>query len=66
MPSNSEHEGAVRLYRFYNWEVSNYGEPFALCDAHREMQPVPHNCSLAKIADNATRGCQWDSPKEQA
>lgn len=48
----------VGLYRFYNWEVSKSGEPFALCEAHAESQVVPGNCTLEKIADGALRHCE--------
>lgn len=47
----------VRLYRFYNWEKSRHGEPFALCDRHVKQQPVPGSCVLVKLADKALLGC---------
>jgi len=49
---------AVRLYRFYNWEVSGYGEPFALCDKHFDTRPVPATCILNKMADRADWPCE--------
>jgi len=49
--------GQVRLYRFYNIEKSKYGEPFALCDAHRKEQPIPAYCTIEKIANDADWPC---------
>jgi hypothetical protein len=50
-------KGAVRLYRFYNWEQNKYGEPFALCDACRPKQLVPDECVLHVIANQALWSC---------
>lgn len=47
----------TRLYRFYNMDLSRYGEPFALCDAHADTQKIPSNCDLQKIADKAVQAC---------
>jgi hypothetical protein len=56
--------GPVRLYRFYNMEVSRYGEPFALCDGHRKEQPIPAACTLDCMADNARRECAFAIERE--
>ncbi len=47
----------TRLYRFFNMAKDAHGEPFALCDEHRETQVVPEGCILNKIADRAAAAC---------
>jgi hypothetical protein len=47
----------IRLYRFYNWEQSKDGEPFALCDECALHQPVPEGCVIRKIANDALQPC---------
>jgi hypothetical protein len=47
----------VRLYRFFNYIVGEDGEPFALCDKHKEIQKIPGTCALRKIADKAVDPC---------
>ena len=54
----------ARLYQFYNYDVDRCGEPFALCDECLPLQPVPPNCQLRKIADNAVRECDHSLRKE--
>lgn len=58
MSDEVQHTKPARLYRFYNWEVSKHGEPFALCDECLKKQPCPANCTLVKIALDAGRECQ--------
>lgn len=53
-----EHSKNVGLYRFYNWQVDKHGEPFALCDNHVKLQPIPEGCNLVKLADKATKACE--------
>jgi hypothetical protein len=50
-------QGEVAVYRFYNYEQSKYGEPFALCEAHKKEQPVPRGCMIAKLAEKALQHC---------
>lgn len=52
---------AVRLYRFYNVDRNQKGEPFRLCDECLKIQPVPLNCLLEKIADAPIGCCQSDN-----
>jgi len=47
----------ISLYRFYNMNKSDYGEPFALCQKHRQVQRIPELCILDKIADKAIDLC---------
>ena len=47
----------VRLYRFYNMELSRHGEPFALCDVCRQRQRVPGLCLIEKLANQAVLPC---------
>lgn len=48
---------AVRLYRFYNFNVGKSGEPIAICDFHILTQKIPPACVLNKIADKANEQC---------
>jgi len=48
----------VSVYRFYNYDVDKYGEPFRLCDDCAKKQIVPANCDLRKLADKAIGECQ--------
>jgi hypothetical protein len=57
----STHTSPVRLYRFYNWQVSKHGEPFSLCDECLKKQPVPPNFYLEKMADNSASPCADNS-----
>jgi hypothetical protein len=50
-------QGKVALYRFYNFEKSMHGEPFALCSAHIKEQPIPQGCILSMIAKEAISEC---------
>jgi hypothetical protein len=52
------HTKPVRLYCFYNWEVSKNGEPFRLCDECIKKQPIPKNCTLVKMAEDCGRECE--------
>ena len=54
----SEHSKPVRLYQFYNFDVSESGVPFSLCDECIKRQPVPSNCELRKIAEYSGRECE--------
>ncbi|HEC36782.1 hypothetical protein LCGC14_0641330 [marine sediment metagenome] len=47
----------IRLYRFYNMNVSKDGEPFAMCDYHKETYQVPPSCIMNKIADKSKISC---------
>ncbi len=47
--------GRVGLFRFYNWKVSGYGEPFALCEGHEKEQVVPDTCRLEKLSETALK-----------
>jgi hypothetical protein len=47
----------IRLYRFYNWQISKHGEPFALCDQCKKEQPVPEYCQIECIANEALWPC---------
>ena len=51
------HSAMIRLYRFYNWEQSRSGEPFALCDGCFKTQPTPEGCILRLIANQALEPC---------
>jgi predicted RNase H-like nuclease (RuvC/YqgF family) len=60
----------IRLYRLYNIEKSDYGEPFGMCDRHAKDYQVS-NCVMQKIADKTEYyGCDFcesekdDSPEE--
>ena len=54
------HEGQVRLYAFFNYAVDKQGLPFALCDKHLKVQPIPENCHMNKLADQAVKPCDWE------
>lgn len=52
----------VRLYRFYNLDKEQHGEPFAECDDHidaykRGRKPAAPQLILEKIADEALWSC---------
>jgi len=47
----------VKIYRFYNMNKSEYGEPFSLCDKHRETQRCPDSCAIIKLADKSIESC---------
>jgi hypothetical protein len=58
----------VRLYVFYNYGVGKQGEPFALCDECRKIQPIPADCDLRVLANQAVGGCSadWHVSKPEA
>ncbi len=52
----------VSLYRFYNLDKEQHGEPFAECDDHineykRKRKPAAPQLILEKIADQALWPC---------
>jgi hypothetical protein len=47
----------LKLYRFYNWEISKHGQPFALCEECRKVQPIPEGCDLELIAEESLLPC---------
>lgn len=49
----------INAYRFYNFVIDKYGEPFGLCDKHHLTAPVPGNCILDKIGDNTELTCDF-------
>jgi len=57
----------VGLYRFYNLDKEQHGEPFAECDDHveeykRKRKPAAPQLILEKIADQALwpcNKCEW-------
>lgn len=62
--SLTEHEGQVSLYRFYNMDVAKHGEPFRLCEACRQLQPIPEACQLEMLAFDAVGECEGDFSDE--
>ncbi len=58
----------VRVYRFYNLDKNEHGQPFAECDDHineykRKRKPAAPQLILEKIADDAVwpcNKCEWD------
>jgi len=58
----------VRLYRFFNLDKNEHGQPFAECDDHiteykRRRKPAAPQLILEKIADEAVwpcNKCEWD------
>jgi hypothetical protein len=48
----------VRLYRFFNFELDDRGEPWAMCDLHYAGYTPPKSCIIEKLADRATWPCQ--------
>jgi len=47
----------VRLYRFFNIDVSLHGEPWAMCDLHYAGYKPPTTCIIEKLADLAEWPC---------
>lgn len=58
----------VRVYRFFNLDKNEHGQPFAECDDHineykRKRKPAAPQLILEKIADDAVwpcNKCEWD------
>ena len=55
----------MKLYRFYNMALSQHGEPFALCSAHRKAQPIPDNTVLEHIASKTAWPCHQCVHREE-
>lgn len=50
-------ENKTRLYRFYNFVVGEYGEPFARCDRHTKNYKSPPDCIVEMIASTTKWRC---------
>ena len=48
----------VRLYRQYDIVSNLGGEPFALCDHHVRLHPIPMRCMLLRVAPTTDHNCK--------